>query len=385
MKIHLIPDETLDANLYTRVLGLLQAIPGVNKFYPTERGKLMLPEDMIEDQEIPDKDFFEKQRVTYHLLEKESLMEFHSRRTWSFPHVRKAVRWRDLFHMVQEFREEQRVPDGQFAILLTPTANQKNWFALLDADRPFNGFIHTDEWEHFIACDPAFPIAFEVVVLSLQHHLMKFYQETPELRHERSIGCVSDLCMKKSDIILKMRTADICADCMQPLKNGLSLPEIHHALAIMESLRMKMLFAQNFRQTSEPSRMVIKRGGRIYLPDYGNLEIKFATMEKALYFLFLRHPEGIFISSLNEHRQELYDIYTGISRRGMMEDMRQRIDDMTNILREQASVKISRIKKAFTDAIGHSLADHYIIQGDNAERKMIRIDRRLVEGAIVNP
>jgi hypothetical protein len=50
--------------------------------------------------------------------------------------------------------------------------------------------------------------------------------------------------------------------------------------------------------------------------------------------------------------------------------------------REQASVKISRIKKAFTDAIGHSLADHYIIQGDNAERKMIKIDRRLVEYSV---
>jgi hypothetical protein len=379
MKIHLIPDETLDADLYTRVLGLLQAIPGVNKFYPTELGKLMLPEDMIEDQEIPDKDFFEKQRVMYQMIINESAYEMHSRRSWSFPHTRKAVRWRDLFNKVQEFRAEQQVPEGQFAILLTPTANQKNWFALLDEARPFNGFIHTDEWEHFIACEPAFPIAFEVVVLSLQHHLMEHYHQTPELRHERSIGCVSDLCMKKSDIILKMRTADICADCMQPLKNRLSLPEIHHALAIMESLRMKMLFAQNFRQSSQPSRMVIQRGGRIYLPDYGNLEIKFPTMEKAIYFLFLRHPEGIFISSLNEYKQELYDIYSRISSRGMMEDMRQRIDDLTNVLREQASVKISRIKRAFTDAVGQSLADHYIIQGDNAERKLIKIDRGLVE------
>jgi hypothetical protein len=98
-----------------------------------------------------------------------------------------------------------------------------------------------------------------------------------------------------------------------------------------------------------------------------------------IYILFLRHPEGIYISSLSEHKQALYDIYSRISSRGMMEDMRQRIDELTNVLREQASVKISRIKRAFTDAIGHSLADHYIIQGDHAERKMIKIDRGLVE------
>jgi hypothetical protein len=379
MKIHLIPDETLDADLYARVLGLLQAIPGVNKFYPTDMGRLMLPEEMYEDQEIPDKEFFEKQRIIYHHKKDDEFVMRNMVRTWDFPHTRKAVRRTDLFKLVQDFRDEQPIPAGEFTILLTPTANQKNWFAMLDEARPFNGFIHTDEWEHFIACNPAFPIAFEVVVLCLQHHLMDHYREIPNLRHERSIGCVSDLCMKKSDIILKMRTADICAECMQPLKNRLSLPEIHHALAIMESLRMKMLFSQNFRQTSQPSRMVIQRGGRIYLPDYGNLEIKFPTMEKALYFLFLRHPEGIYISSLNEHKQALYDIYSRISSRGMMEDMRQRIDELTNVLREQASVKISRIKRAFTDAIGHSLADHYIIQGDHAERKMIKIDRGLVE------
>ena len=105
------------------------------------------------------------------------------------------------------------------------------------------------------------------------------------------------------------------------------------------------------------------------------------NIRSMIYILFLRHPEGIYISSLSEHKKALYDIYSRISSRGMMEDMRQRIDELTNVLREQASVKISRIKRAFTDAIGHSLADHYIIQGDNAERKRIKIDRGMVVGA----
>jgi hypothetical protein len=150
----------------------------------------------------------------------------------------------------------------------------------------------------------------------------------------------------------------------------------------MESLRMKMLFAQNFRQSSPPSKLLIRRNGKIYLPDYANMEIKMPTLEKALYILFLKYPEGIYISSLNEHRQELYDIYARLSNRGLMEDMRKRIDDMTNVLRDQTSVKISRIKKAFTDALGNALAQHYIIQGENAERKSIRLDRSLVENLV---
>jgi hypothetical protein len=129
--------------------------------------------------------------------------------------------------------------------------------------------------------------------------------------------------------------------------------------------------------------MVIRRNGRIYLPDYGNIEIKMPTLEKALYILFLRHPEGIYLSTLNEDRQELSDIYSRISSRGLLEDMRRRIDEMTNILRDQTSVKISRIKKAFTDALGNFLAEHYIIQGENAERKSIKLDRGIVENMVI--
>jgi len=58
--------------------------------------------------------------------------------------------------------------------------------------------------------------------------------------------------------------------------------------------------------------------------------------------------------------------------------MVRRINELTNTLNDQVSVKISRIKRAFTEAIGVSLADNYIIQGENAERKKIKLSRNLV-------
>jgi hypothetical protein len=378
MKVHLIPDENLDSDLYTRVLSLLQAVPGVNKFYPSGSGRIMLPEDIREEQEIPNKDYFEKQRFQYGFPSASMDQPALSRRIWNFPHVRVAARWRDLFHEIQQYRLTYLIPEGEFAILLTPTANKKNWFAVLDENRPFNGFIHTDEWEHFISCDPAFPIAFEVIALTIQRHIFENYSQIERLTHERAIGCISDLCMRKSDIILKMRTADICPACMTSLQNKLSVIELGHALSVLESLRIKMLYAQNFRQNSPPSRLAIKRGGRIYLTDYENIEVRMPAMEKALYLLFLNYPEGIYISSLCDYREELYEIYSHISTRGMREDMVRRINELTNTLNDQVSVKISRIKRAFTEAIGVSLADHYIIQGENAERKKIKLSRNLV-------
>jgi hypothetical protein len=376
MKVNLIPTNDLDGDLYTRVLGLLQAVPGVNKFISSGLDTIFIPEEMREEEEIPDKETFEKKIFEY----PEVIRSRRATRIWTFPHIRKAARWRDIFQEIQDFRENYSIPEDQFAILLTPTANKKNWFALLDENSPYNGFIHTDEWEHYISCDPAIPIAFEVVALTLQKHIFQKYSDIERLTHERAIGCISDLCIKKSDIILKMRTADICPKCMTIVQEHLSLPEIHHALAILESLRVKMLFAQNFKQNSPPSRLTIGKGGRIFLTDYENIEIRMPSMEKALYILFLRHPDGLHISSLSDYRNELTDIYSQISTRGMAEDMARRITEMTNILNDQISVKLSRIKKAFTDAIGLSLADQYIIQGANAEKKGIKLDRSLVAG-----
>ena len=379
MKIHLVPDNSLDHDLYVRVLSLLQAVPGVNKFHASGGGEILIPDDMREQQEVETKEKFEKQQFNYPTYsERPVYSKSMERRTWSFPHLRLAARWRDFFSQIRLFREVKAIPEKEFLILLTPIANQKNWFATLDDSNPYNGFVHTDEWEHFIDCDAALPIAFEVMALALQKNIFKDFEEVRVLTHERPIGCVSDLCMKKSDIILKMRTADICPACMERVQKNLSMPEIHHALSILESLRVKMLFAQNFRQNSPPSKLVIKRGGRIYLPDYGNIEIRMPAMEKALYLLFLRYPEGLYLSTITEeYLDELSEIYILVSTRGLREDMRKRIRDMNQALR--ISVQISRIKRAFTDAIGANLAEHYIIQGENAEKKGIKISRELVE------
>jgi hypothetical protein len=146
----------------------------------------------------------------------------------------------------------------------------------------------------------------------------------------------------------------------------------------MESLRVKMLFAQNFRQESQPSRLLIDQHYHFFLPDFGNIELKLRPLEKALYLLFLRHPEGILMSSLADHRDELYDIYAYMSSRGMAEEMKARIQDMTNALSNSASEKISRIRRVITEAIGTELARHYIIQGNSGDKKKIALNRSLM-------
>ena len=65
------------------------------------------------------------------------------------------------------------------------------------------------------------------------------------------------------------------------------------------------------------SRMVITKDYRILLPDYNDMEIKMEPLVKAVYLLFLKHPEGILFKHLPDYRQELTEIYVKLKPNGL--------------------------------------------------------------------
>jgi hypothetical protein len=200
------------------------------------------------------------------------------------------------------------------------------------------------------------------------------------LVHQHPRGCVNDFCENKRDIILKLRTGDICSDCLASLsKHQIPQTEINHGLDLFARFRERMLFAQNAQRNKAVSPLYINKRHQIFLPEYENIEIKFTPLEKTLYFLFLKHPEGILMSNLFEHRQELNDIYTEIYSRGTLKEMERSIQDLSNATKNSASEKISSIKRKFIEKIGKDLAEPYIIKGPNAEPRKIHLDRQLLK------
>lgn len=371
MKIHLIKSAELDKELFTEVINLLQAEPGPIQFSYDTTAVINFKEDELFEKVIHKlsdfemKDMFVNRLINYNLQ--------------SFPIVRNTASWQTLFGKCNDYRIENYIAEDEFVLLLTDIPNKSNCFASLDELMPFNGFIHTLDWDHYIECAPAFPIAYHVMALLLQKHQFANFDEMQNAIHERPIGCINDLCIQKNEVILKLRTADICRKCMERVKDKLSLPVIHHALKLMESLRVKMLYAQNFRQETPLSILLIDEQKRFFLSDFGNIEIKLRPLEKALYLLFIRHPEGIFLSCLSEHRQELYQVYETLSTIGMRVEMKTRIDDLVNVLNNSANEKMSRIKRVFENAIGNQLARNYYIHGAVGEAKNIDLERSLVK------
>ena len=98
---------------------------------------------------------------------------------------------------------------------------------------------------------------------------------------------------------------------------------------------------------------------------------------KALYIFFLFHEDGMSLNYLNDHKEELYRIYRGISTYGDDELLRKAIDNLTDFIGSTINANLSRIRKAFRDILGEE-ASPYLIKGEKGGRKIIHLDRSLV-------
>ena len=111
------------------------------------------------------------------------------------------------------------------------------------------------------------------------------------------------------------------------------------------------------------SRLVITKDYRIVLPDYQNMEIKMEPIVKAVYLLFLKHPEGIAFKCLPDHRKELAEIYTKLRPTGLSDRAMQSIEDVTNPLLNSINEKCARIRGAFVGEFDDYMAKYYYIDG----------------------
>ena len=126
------------------------------------------------------------------------------------------------------------------------------------------------------------------------------------------------------------------------------------------------------------SRITVTKDCTVLLTDYDNKEVKMEPMTKAVYLLYLSHPEGIAFKHLPDYRRELADIYNRIKPLGLNDRVLKSIEDVTNPLLNSINEKCSRVKAAFLPLVDASLVDHYYIIGKGGEEKKILLPRNLV-------
>ena len=111
------------------------------------------------------------------------------------------------------------------------------------------------------------------------------------------------------------------------------------------------------------SRMLITKDYRFILVDYYNREVVLQPIHKAVYLLFLAHPEGIEFKRLSEYQDELRDYYRKTSMGMDEQKIEEGISRLVNPLDNAINEKCSRIKKTFLSMMDEYTANYYIISG----------------------
>ena len=131
-------------------------------------------------------------------------------------------------------------------------------------------------------------------------------------------------------------------------------------------------------QNVKLSRLRVTRHYKIILVDYDK-EIKMGPLPKTVFLFFLRHPEGVMFSHLQDYRDELRDIYGRVCTNDDPKKMEESISRLTDPFDNSICEKCAAVKKAFVMNVSDTIAKNYYINGAQGERKGISLDRNLVE------
>ena len=121
--------------------------------------------------------------------------------------------------------------------------------------------------------------------------------------------------------------------------------------------------------------LVVTEDYKVVLADGADTEVRMEPLVKAVYLLFLRHPEGIVLKCLPDYRKELTQLYLLLKPYGLTDRVVQSIEDVTNPTLNSINEKCARIRKVFSDLLPKSVARYYAISGKRGEAKRIVLVR----------
>lgn len=125
-------------------------------------------------------------------------------------------------------------------------------------------------------------------------------------------------------------------------------------IAALEELRIEAARQQL-------SRLLITKDYRFILMDYKHKEVELTPVHKAVYLLFLNHPEGIEFKRLHDFREELLGYYMATARLMDKATIESSVDMLVNPLNNSINEKCSRIKSTFLSIMDPYTANYYIV------------------------
>lgn len=159
--------------------------------------------------------------------------------------------------------------------------------------------------------------------------------------------------------------------------NALRLEEMD-AVALMDLVRRATERLNLLVSDKTPEKLQITSSYRIFLPERDNLELRIRPLPKAIFLLFLKHPEGIYFSNLPSYRDELLQIYLKLTNRLDLETVKASIELVLSQDSNSFFSQKTKLSNALSSYFDKSEISHYLIGGPDGKAKSIPLDPSFV-------
>lgn len=250
-----------------------------------------------------------------------------------------------------------KIQDDEYVVMVTSVPNHKDWFSAFDEK---DIFIYGLDWEYYTKHDEKYGIAYQIIENIFQSQIkLNIYDVDNEPNiHIPSIGCINDMCMDKTDVMFKLRTADICDSCIErAIKNKVEPLLLHYIIQLIEELRKEFVSSNKVSSKLKPELVHVDSNRTIKI---GNKDFETWPIQKVLFIFFLRKNNGVETKLICDHEDELYDIYKEVRYPADIMSIKN-LFDKKKIGNPSFTYNKAKLNMALKDLLGKHLADFYLI------------------------
>lgn len=308
----------------------------------------------------------------------------HSKVDIKYKDVSDVKHWDEFFEICQNYRTKKKISEDDYIFLLTEYKNTKDYFGWTDESLG-NYFIQTSDWNQYFSAEvnKHFPISYEVVAWILRSLMYDTQEELQKEAHLRSRGCVMDFCDEKEDIILKMRTGDVCNECLKRISDiGVNPVFLGNIFNTMENIRKGLMYRERNELLGVVSRIKInlwEKNPKFVLTEMNNIKLDFDSGQTAIYLTIIE-TGGMKTKCLIDYLDLLVKNYAEITDEEnsdiqLIKKVEKWVDPSDSSLFTQ---KVSFINRDLKNLLGVKLSSNYLIKNEKGIYK-VKLPKNMIE------
>lgn len=287
-----------------------------------------------------------------------------------------------FFSLSNGIINDYNIKKTDLIILLTGQKNNRNYLSYCDANIDFV-FIYTRGWNRIYerSIDSVFPLAYEITSWTLRKLMFQSANELNQNVHFNLRGCVNDMCMDITHHIFKSRTGDICKDCLTIVRDkSISNKYLKEINRLNDSFAGFIKTREKIISSDEELTLELSplNNNKVFkIPELGNAVIEMEPLWKAIYLLFILHPNGIIRSKIRLFKNDLskYISDMGLKTKDPIKVEESLNKTLSSDKLDNLNIVISKINSAISDVIPGDRAKEFQIIKDGDDKSKIKFNR----------